>query len=226
MRNRLKAILNIIPACHVAADIGCDHGKLAASIIKVGRCDKVIATDISCPSLEKAKALAKKLKIEHHLEFRQGDGLKVLNAGEADVIIMAGWGGRNMHASICGNMEVAQHALLVLQPMSETKELRKLLSQGFAIVEEQLVQEDRRYYDIICARYDENAAELSDMLCEIGPRLLDKRHPLLKPKLEKALNGMQQELEGLWDINTPKAKNRRMHLENKIQEYMEVLKCL
>ena len=54
---RMKAIASLLGSNDTVADIGCDHGKLSAYLIKNGLANKVFATDISLLSLEKAKKL-------------------------------------------------------------------------------------------------------------------------------------------------------------------------
>ena len=54
---RLTALADLCPACRVFADIGTDHGRLGAYLLQVGRCRRALLTDISAPSLEKARKL-------------------------------------------------------------------------------------------------------------------------------------------------------------------------
>ena len=54
---RLTAIANLVDYGKVA-DVGCDHGKLGYYLVSTDRASEVIATDISKPSLDKAKELA------------------------------------------------------------------------------------------------------------------------------------------------------------------------
>ena len=54
---RLTAIATLIKGGTVA-DVGCDHGKLGYYLVSTDRAERVIATDISAPSLQKAYELA------------------------------------------------------------------------------------------------------------------------------------------------------------------------
>ena len=58
LRPRLQAAADMINGSHRAADIGCDHGRLSVALLQQGRADRVIASDISAPSLQKATELA------------------------------------------------------------------------------------------------------------------------------------------------------------------------
>jgi Methyltransferase domain len=93
--------------------VGCDHGLLSACLAVTGCFDSVVGVDSSLPALESgAFALrdemaafrasrAQHLKPQEPLpslplEYRVGNGLQGLRAGEADVICLAGMGVRTM----------------------------------------------------------------------------------------------------------------------------------
>lgn len=54
---RLTAVFHMTPAVHCVGDIGCDHGYISHALLETNRAEKVIATDISAPSLNKAATL-------------------------------------------------------------------------------------------------------------------------------------------------------------------------
>ena len=81
---RLTALADLCPACRVFADIGTDHGRLGAYLLQVGRCDRALLTDISTPSLEKARKLIGALSLTDRAEFFVGNGaLRLTQAGYA-----------------------------------------------------------------------------------------------------------------------------------------------
>ncbi len=184
--DRLTQIFNCIPKCAVVADIGCDHGNLAAQLIKEKKSDRVIAADISQKSLEKAVRLCESLGISHKADFRRGDGLFVLSPGEANVIVIAGMGGNLISGILKSGMEVARKAYLVLCPHTHEGVLRKFLCEsGFAIKNECLAQEEGRYYQIICAEYNgKNCPEDDGFYYEVGRKLLQSKDGLLSGFLE------------------------------------------
>ena len=57
MNKRLEIIFSEIAACSSFADVGCDHGYIAKAVLDSGKCDDVIISDISAPSLKKAEKL-------------------------------------------------------------------------------------------------------------------------------------------------------------------------
>ena len=75
---------------HIAADIGCDHGKLSAWLAGSGCCPLVFACDLREGPLQKARMTC--APWADKIQFRLGSGLSVLQPGEATEIIIAGMG--------------------------------------------------------------------------------------------------------------------------------------
>lgn len=151
LSQRLQAILEWVEPCGTAADIGCDHGRLSAELLLSGRAERVIAADISRPSLEKAVRLGRELGLEGRLETRAGDGLSVLKRGEADCIVMAGMGAMLMATLLEREEETAKAAgQLVLSPNNYEERLRAyLVGNGFLIEKERYLFEAGHYYPIL-----------------------------------------------------------------------------
>ncbi len=192
--DRLEGIFSCIKKSAVVADIGCDHGKLEEMLLYAGRAGKVIATDISEKSLGKAIAACDRPIFNGRVDFRRGDGLSVLAAGEADVIVIAGMGGLQIADIIKAGIKTAGRADLVLCPHSHEGKLRRfLLENGLNIYAESLAMEEGRYYQIICARFDDVSRPESDYFYyEIGRVLLRSNHPLLRDFLANKLDQTEQ----------------------------------
>ena len=90
------------PGC-VAADVGCDHGRLSVALAAQGKCRKIIASDIRSAPLATAQRLVTLHGCEDVVECRLGAGLSVLRPGEADDIVIAGVSG----VTVCGMLEQA-----------------------------------------------------------------------------------------------------------------------
>lgn len=141
------------------ADIGTDHGLVPIFLIENKIVDYAIAADISKPSLQKAIDLAKEKNIE--LDARLGDGMEVLKTEDGiETVVIAGMGGV-LIGEILSASEISKNVRLILQPMQGSKELRKyLFENGYEIVDEDVVFEDDRYFEIIVAEYDGNIREV------------------------------------------------------------------
>lgn len=141
------------------ADIGTDHGLVPIFLIENKIVDYAIAADISKPSLQKAIDLAKEKNIE--LDARLGDGMEVLKPEDGiETVVIAGMGGV-LIGEILSASEISKNVRLILQPMQGARELRKyLFENGYEIVDEDVVFEDDRYFEIIVAEYDGNIREV------------------------------------------------------------------
>ena len=141
------------------ADIGTDHGLVPIFLIENKIVDYAIAADISKPSLQKAIDLAKEKNIE--LDARLGDGMEVLKTEDRiETVVIAGMGGV-LIGEILSASEISKNVRLTLQPMQGARELRKyLFENGYEIIDEDVVFEDDRYFEIIVAEYDGNIREV------------------------------------------------------------------
>lgn len=153
LTERLAAIANEIEKGESVADIGTDHGYLPMYLTKEEISPKVIMTDISKGSLNKARRNCRELMPEVKFDFRNGNGLRVIKKGEVDVIVIAGMGG-NLICDILGRDlgKAKSCKKLILQPRTAQGRLRAwLVRKGFDIVNEQLVREGRFICEIITA---------------------------------------------------------------------------
>lgn len=149
---RMAAVAALVPAEGVVADIGTDHGRLAVWLALQGR--KVVAMDVSAPSLQKARALSAIYGVESVLDCRVGDGLTPLSAGEASTAVMAGMGSPTMTAILSADPVKARGLdALIMQPMNAVELLRRWLREnGFAIDAEGFGRERGGVWPIFRAR--------------------------------------------------------------------------
>lgn len=153
LSERLQAIADLIPYEETMADIGTDHGFLPAYLIQSGICPKVIATDISEGSLQKAASLAEDKNLNNTFSTRLGNGLEVVTFSEVDNIIIAGMGGILISEILGKDLEKTKSfKRLILQPRSKIGFLRSwLIKKGFTIEKETLVKELDKICEIIVA---------------------------------------------------------------------------
>lgn len=148
LSNRLQSVADFVSSNSIVADIGTDHGLLPVYLILNDIAKKVIATDISKPSLNKTVLLAEQYKLKDRIECRVGNGLKVIRPYEADTVIIAGMGGVLMSEILSDSKIVSDSVLsFILQPMTADVELRSyLFNEGFVIQNEKLSFDSEKYY--------------------------------------------------------------------------------
>lgn len=191
---RLTLIAEMAGSCGCCADIGSDHGRLGAFMLQNAYCERVVFTDISAPSLEKAKRLTALLGLSDRADFCVGDGARALNR-RVDVAVIAGMGGETISSIIQNALGHLDGARLLLQPNVAAPQLRAALNRGgWRISREALARDGRRIYPIIEAV--EGCQALNEAESEVGPVLLREKPPLLRDYArfhiriaEKALSG-------------------------------------
>lgn len=165
----------MVESCRIIADIGTDHGYTAFCLLDRGICDKVIATDISPSALERARVNCE--LFADRISFRLCDGTEGIKRGECDTAIISGIGGVNIIEII--KKDNHKTGCFILQPMGHADRLRSFLDgNGYRIINEDMVYENRRYYHIIKA-VEGPEEGLDDTQAELGPRLLEAKHKVL-----------------------------------------------
>lgn len=191
---RLSEIAEMIGTCEKCADIGSDHGRLGAYLLQNHRAERVALTDISAPSLEKARRLVKLLGLENQADFCVCDGATGLPYA-VDAAVIAGMGGETIAEIVEGSQGRLKGARLILQPNVASPQLRRRLNGcGWRITDERLVRDGRRIYLIIEACGGEQ--HLSDMEYEVGSLLLQKKPALMADYAAFRLRVARRALEG------------------------------
>lgn len=170
---RLAAAAAYVRPGRVAADVGCDHGRLAVALAAQGKCKKIIASDIRPAPLAMAQRLVTLHSCGDVVECRLGAGLSVLRPGEADDIVIAGVSG----VTVCeilgqapaGFFAAKPDARFIFIPATKHPFLRRWLAQhGFALLEETPVLAAGRYYTVMHAAYTGRAEEPAPLWCAVG----------------------------------------------------------
>jgi tRNA (adenine22-N1)-methyltransferase len=156
---RQSAVAEMVPRCRVLADIGTERAVLPAFLLLEGRCERAVGVDRSAHVLREAAELLAALELEDRCELRLGDGLAALGETEAQVIVLAGIGGRLIVRLLERDLPRlrSRPRVLVLQPMSEPELLRQWLAttgeERYGVVQlaERLVLDAGRYYNVLVA---------------------------------------------------------------------------
>lgn len=200
LSKRLTALAELVTEGKRLADIGTDHGYIPIYLCLKGRIPSAIAMDINEGPLERAMEHILEYGLTSRIETRLSDGLQKLCPGEADTILIAGMGGGLITKILSGGGHaVTGTEELVLQPQSEISKVRRYLREhGFVITDEDMVEEDGKFYPMMKAHKvsgdaddpvpgsDEGAGKRYQELCDnFGPVLLAKKHPVLLVWMER-----------------------------------------
>jgi len=217
--DRLEAIGKLVPQGCVLADIGTDHAYLPVWLLEQGKIASAIAGDIAEGPCLAAKNTVSMHGMKGKVEVRLGSGLKVLQAGEADCIAIAGMGASTMIEILEADMPLAVEAKrLVLQPMAGAASLRKwLIQNGWCIVAEDLVADGRHLYEIMAVERGESET-FSDAVLEIGPSLIEAKHPLLAKQFARQINNYKKLLANMGKSEQARASEKYIAWEKLVQE--------
>lgn len=232
---RLQYIVDFVTYFETIADIGCDHGYVCIELIKNNKVKKAIASDISYPSLKKTIDFVKVNNIDDRVETRVGDGLDVLNKDEVDAVIVAGMGGVLISDILKKNYNLKfkeKNPLLILQPVQQAKDLRYYLYENkFEIVDEDIVFDMGKYYNIIVAKKINEISntyltieKCKDVYMEYGILNIIKKNILVREILEERIKNSKKLFD---DLKQKKVKISDLNiLSQKIKEMEEVYEAL
>ena len=152
LSKRLNKIAELVDFGASVIDVGTDHGYVPNFLCENKISSDIIATDISNNSLQKSIELTKELDNEKYIRNILANGII---DEKRDNIIIAGLGGIQIAEIINNSIEIAKSAnKLILQPMQKTQFLRRELNNmSFKIIDEYIIYEDDRYFEIIVARF-------------------------------------------------------------------------
>ncbi|QXM05717.1 tRNA (adenine(22)-N(1))-methyltransferase [Crassaminicella indica] len=224
---RLLNIAKFVPKNSVLADVGTDHGYIPVYLMKNKITEKIIATDINEGPLLSAQKNIKLYGLDNYIETRLGNGLEAIQPGEVDTVIIAGMGGLLIRDILLNHPDVTKSIKrFILQPMVAQDELRRwLYANNFKIIDEKLVSEDHRIYEIIVVEHGKEVIE-DEIYFEIGKKLIENKDPHLEAFIYKHIKKQKDIINNLVGQKTDKAKNKLKECKEKIEKFEEVLRWL
>ncbi|MCQ2519487.1 MAG: class I SAM-dependent methyltransferase [Lachnospiraceae bacterium] len=225
LSERLREVSKTVISCNKVADIGCDHGYVAISLIESGKINSALCMDINEGPLEAAKEHIRTAGYENVIETRLSNGLHNATAGdEIESIIVAGMGGNLVSTIIDEGSDIVKGLKqMVLQPQSELFLVRKKIRElGFYIDSEKFLIDMGKYYWIMDARpgkqecMEPNMQELYDNYSEF---LIKSKDSLYKEYIENSIRINEGYLKGISDGNSAS-------LNQKINDLKQVLNLM
>ncbi len=246
LSERLLTIAALVPAGARVADVGTDHAQLPCYLVGTKQAAYVVGTDVHQGPYERARQTVEEYALDEDIAIRWGDGLKVVKPGEVDTVVVAGMGGTAIRKILTEAPEVVGHLRKVLlQPMTNPEAVRLWLQeQGWIITQEDLIYEDKQYYQIIAA---EPASLVSPAVRDVvaqkssqeypqeafvelepfyGPLLIRRRHPLLPDLLRRDLAGLQVVLAQLGKSTQEDVQLRCKEFQRQRQKMKELREWL
>jgi tRNA (adenine22-N1)-methyltransferase len=220
---RLARIASYVPQGARLADIGSDHAYLPLYLVQRGQIPFAVAGEVHEGPFRGAERNVRSHGYQDRIAVRKGDGLAVIEPGEVDVITIAGMGGGTIREILAaGEEKLARVRRLVLSPQGDSEGVRRWLGEhGWQIVDEDLLIEDDKLYEIIVAEPGEMRTD-DRIAMEFGPILLKKKHPLIAERINNELVKIAIALNGLKKAKGEAGELRRQELLARRQLLEEV----
>lgn len=197
LSQRLTAAAELVRENATVADVGTDHAYLPIALCLSGRAKRAVASDVNEGPILRARAHIAEYGLSERIDTLLCDGLTGLASYAPTDILILGMGGE-LIADILRRAPWTRDARirLILQPMTHPEAVRRFLGEnGYAIVEERLVHEDK-IYQILCAEYTGKCYTLSEAALLIGEKNLERGDALTRMVCERFVGVFRERLRG------------------------------
>lgn len=216
LSDRLEAVISMVSPGNAAVDVGCDHAYVPIELADRGICPCCIASDVNKGPLDRAAAHIRERGLTEKILPVLADGIPAGVRGMISdhfyeggttpraTLITSGMGGLLMR-DICGKAgeDFRSFEEYVASPQRDADIFRRFLREsGLRITREKMIEEDGKYYPVICAVRGGTADWPGAFLPAAdlyGPVLLAEKDPVLRKYLlreERMLTEIEARLGG------------------------------
>ena len=224
---RLTRVASFVPNGSKVCDVGSDHAYLPVYLIQNNQISCVIAGEVVEGPYLSAKQTVRDYRMEDRIEVRLGDGLKILSKeDEITAVTICGMGGelisRILEAGYSGG-HLNGRERLILQPNVAEHFVREwLMNHSYHIVEETVLEDNHRLYEIIVAEPVDKRVEYTELELKYGPILLKEATALCVAKWNRMNRKNKEILEQLQKSKTPQHEKIEQ-FENAFNELQGVI---
>lgn len=211
LSTRLERVAAHVPQGARLADIGSDHGYLPVALALRGVIAAGVAGEVAQTPYASAQRNVRRNGLSETITVRLADGLEAIEPHDRiTAISLCGMGGKTMCEILeRGKARLNGNERLILQPNGDERELRGwLMRNGYRIVCEELLRENRFDYEIIVAEPDEAVAYSAEELY-FGPVLMREKSPAFLTKWQRMLGQKQQSLANFERARSAIAQEKR-----------------
>ncbi|MCF1782884.1 class I SAM-dependent methyltransferase [Lactobacillus mulieris] len=221
LETRLAHLAAMVDENTRLADIGTDHAYLPIDLVKSGKIDFAIASDVAEGPLDNAKTDILAAGLSKNIETRLGSGLETLRPEDnIQTVVIAGMGGKLMSdlletAKVNGNL----YPTLILEPNIGEPRVRKwLMENNYQIIQEEIIDTAGHIYELIKATLTTDKHPLTDKELLFGPFLLKEKTAVFTKKWTNQLAYQKQLL-----LNLNKAKNKDMARISEVEQRIKFI---
>ncbi|MCC2251010.1 class I SAM-dependent methyltransferase [Virgibacillus sp. AGTR] len=223
---RLKRVASFLPKRAYFADIGSDHAYLPCFVCQKDKTAKAIAGEVNEGPFQSAKDTVRHFELGDRVDVRLGNGLEVLEAKEAKQIVIAGMGGTLITTILNeGKAKLEYTEQIIAQPNVDARSVRKwLINNGYGIADEDLIEENDHFYEIISATRSSNDTSIHDKLDTkqllFGPILLQKKPEAFYRKWRFEANKLERIIKQM-KLAKDSNNRKKISLFEKEKDWME-----
>ncbi|WP_025113467.1 tRNA (adenine(22)-N(1))-methyltransferase TrmK [Pseudomonas sp. H1h] len=222
---RLERVAAQVPAGARLADIGSDHGYLPVALMRRGAIAAAVAGEVALTPFQAAVRTVRENDLQPHIIVRLASGLAAIEPGdEITAISLCGMGGETIRDILdSGKARLSGHERLILQPNGGEQPLRQwLMENHYRILVEDVLQENRFFYEIIVAERS-GPVDYSAEQLYFGPLLMQARSPAFIAKWQRLLRQKQKTLNSFTQARQTVPQEKLQETAQQIQWITELL---
>ena len=219
MNLRLNTLAKMVDSGSRVADIGTDHAYLPIELVKSGKIDYAIASDVAKGPLDNAKTDIMEAGLDKQIETRLGSGLDTVNhADKIDTVVIAGMGGKLMVDILDRAWRNNYHFNTLVPNIGEAGVRTWLVNHNYKIVDEKLMAEAGHTYELIKAILTDQRNELTEEEIFFGPLIVREKNSVFYQKWQGQLTYNRKLLQ-----NLNKAKKKDKNRISEVKNYIELI---
>lgn len=225
LSKRLEAVASFVPTGAVLADIGSDHAYLPCYLVHKEVISRAIAGEVVKGPYESAVRQVRTEGLTENITVRLADGLAAVHPDDkVDTVTIAGMGGPLIVSILEKHPDALENVTrLVLQPNIHAKVIREwALQNGWAILNEEILEEDGKVYEILVLQRGEETLTEAEIL--LGKQLIAAKSEVFVEKWTKEIANWERVLQSIEKAEaTPDIEKKRAELHYLIRLVKEVL---
>lgn len=221
LETRLAHLAAMVDENTRLADIGTDHAYLPIDLVKSGKIQFAIASDVAEGPLDNAKTDILEAGLSNQIQTRLGSGLETIKPEDKiETVVIAGMGGKLMTDLLEAAKEKDElYPTLILEPNIGEPGVRKwLMEHNYQIIQEEIIDTAGHIYELIKAILTDKMHQLSDKEILFGPFLLKEKNSVFIKKWTNQLAYQKQLL-----VNLNKAKNKDMTRISEVEQRIKFI---
>lgn len=225
LSRRLERVAAQVPMGARLADIGSDHGYLPVALMRRGVIVSAVAGEVAMTPLVAAQRTVRESGLQARISVRQADGLQAIRPEDRiTAISLCGMGGETIRDILdSGEAHLNDQARLIMQPNGGEQALRQwLMDNGYRIVAEDLLHENRFYYEIIVAERTGPVVYTAEQLY-FGPLQLEARSPAFVAKWQRRLREKRKTQDNFARARHAVPEQKMLTLAQQLRWISEVL---